>query len=69
MTNEPAFPLPTGQFWGMSLREHFAALAMQSAFSSPVPASEGEKEYIAMHAYKMADKMLAERAKEIPNDQ
>lgn len=46
---------------GMTLRDYFAAKAMQSAFGSPIPSATHEKEYIAMHAYRMADAMLAAR--------
>lgn len=51
----------TAQYYGMSLRDAFAIAAMQGAFSSPIPSSQQEKEYIAMHAYKMADEMLKAR--------
>lgn len=65
--NEPAFPIHGGtneyQFCGMSLRDHFAAQAMAGAFSSPIPASSEDKEYIAIHAYRMADAMLKARIK------
>ena len=44
------------------LRDHFAGLAMQLAFSSPIESSQDGKEYIAMHAYKMADAMLDARS-------
>ena len=65
----PAFPnVPdgAGDRWadwdtGMTLRDYFAAKAMQSAFGSPIPSATHEKEYIAMHAYRMADAMLAAR--------
>lgn len=67
----PAFPMGaneysgTGPCWGMSLRDYFAAKAMQGAFTgSPIPSSEDEKTYIAMHAYRMADAMLAAREKQ-----
>lgn len=46
---------------GMSLRDYFAAKAMQGAFSSPIAASEREQQYIAMHAYRMADAMIKAR--------
>jgi len=64
----PAFPR-TVQRWndslenveGMTLRDYFAAKAMQGAFTSPIASSADEKDYIAMHAYKMADAMLRAR--------
>ena len=49
-----------------SLRDHFAALAMQSAFVRPIAASAEEKQYIAEHAYSMADAMLAARTPKEP---
>lgn len=50
---------------GMSLRDYFAAKAMQGAFTgSPIPCTAEEKSYIAMHAYRMADAMLAAREKQ-----
>ena len=46
---------------GLSLRDYFAAKAMQGAFNNPIPATQGEKEYIAQHAYRMADAMIEAR--------
>lgn len=46
---------------GMTLRDYFAAKAMQGAFTNPIESSEIGKDYIAMHAYKMADAMLRAR--------
>lgn len=65
----PAFPnVPdgAGSRWadwgmGMTLRDYFAAKAMQAAFTSPIEASKEGQAYIAMHAYRMADAMLAAR--------
>ena len=61
----PAFPVPglhdDPEFNGMSLRDYFAAKAMQGAFSSPIASSVSEKIYIATHAYAMADAMLKAR--------
>jgi len=66
----PAFPVPglmaDEDFNGMTLRDYFAAKAMQGAFSSPIAASRDEQEYIAMHAYRMADAMLKARALAAP---
>lgn len=72
----PAFPVSTGdttvghqdgiqtwQFPGMTLRDYFAAKAMQGVFTNPIEATAQGKGYIAKHAYAMADAMLAERAK------
>lgn len=70
--NDPAFPMneldqQTGyvavQHFGMSLRDFFAAKAMHGVFTNPISSSAAEQEYIARHAYRMADAMLAERAK------
>ena len=41
-----------------SLRNDFAAKAMQSSFGNPMETCPQGKEYIAMHCYKMADVML-----------
>lgn len=46
---------------GLSLRDYFAAKAMQGAFTSPIEASKEGQAYIAMHAYRMADAMIAAR--------
>lgn len=44
-------------FHTLSLRDYFAAKAMEIAYAGHAP------EYLAEVAYKMADAMLAERAK------
>ena len=62
MDNTPAFP--TQDHFGMTLRDYFAAKAMQGAFTSPIESSQQGKEYIAMHAYKMADAMMAARGQQ-----
>lgn len=58
----PAFPVPGLQndedFNGMSLRDYFAAKAMATLILAGV-----SSDYIPAEAYKMADAMLAERAK------
>lgn len=46
---------------GMTLRDYFAAKAMQGAFTSPIQPTQSEKEYIAGHCYAMADAMLRAR--------
>lgn len=48
---------------GMSLRDYFAAQAMRGIMSSLDDGEEPEIEAIAHDAYRMADHMLAERAK------
>lgn len=62
----PAFPFvepetPCNVAVGMTLRDYFAAKAMQSAFGNPIASSADEKEYIATHAYQMANAMLRAR--------
>ena len=49
---------------GMSLRDYFAALAMQSIISGSYPKTMNlTKEIFAESSYRMADAMLAEREK------
>jgi hypothetical protein len=59
-TGGPAFPRTQ---WpnetGMTLRDYFAAKAMQNVFNTG--GDDDERRYIAMHAYKMADAMLKAR--------
>ena len=63
--NQPAFPAMhydlADNEHGMTLRDYFAAKAMQAYFGAPLEASAEGKDYIAMHAYKMADAMLKAR--------
>lgn len=70
--NEPAFPTPDGGFigWssnkGMTLRDYFAAKAMQGTLVSQSEFDEcgiGVVSSIARYAYEMADAMLKEREK------
>ena len=39
-------------------RDDCAIAALKGVFTSPIASSTCEKEYIAMHCYKMADEML-----------
>ena len=57
-----AFPYEEG---GMSLRDHFAGLAMQGMFASDTESwnEQGHWEARAGTAYAMADAMLARREK------
>ncbi len=53
---------------GMSLRDYFAAKAMQGSMANPDHAdstgiTEGNHASIAKYAYRVADAMIAERAK------
>ena len=49
---------------GMTLRDHFAALAMQALVASrtSLPGDEEGRRMIAVEAYMVADAMLVERA-------
>jgi len=66
-TDEPAFPVldSTGsglcmRYPGMTLRDYFAAKAMQTLLAARCfPMDEG----IPQYAYEVADAMIAERAK------
>ncbi len=60
--NEPAFPTPTHNLQndGMTLRDYFAAKAMQ-AMTERGEASQG---FVAMQAYKVADAMLKARVED-----
>lgn len=63
-TGGPAFPVPGLQddedFNGMTLRDYFAAMAMQGIVESK---SVTNDEQCASRAYSIADAMLAGRAK------
>jgi hypothetical protein len=73
----PAFPIPMGggrmyhqhaPCDGMTLRDYFAAKALQGWLSSygpddKHPASSGDADLVAQRAYAMADAMVAERNK------
>lgn len=51
----------TWQFGGMTLRDYFAAKAMASMLTHSVGDDWPEHKNVAMHAYNMADEMLAAR--------
>ena len=63
----PAFPTGNQSAYnhhrGMSIRDHFAGMAMQALFDSDAGHDKGEIAMIAQEAYEMADAMLAERDK------
>ena len=63
----PAYPVPGLQndeaFNGMSLRDYFAAQALQGSLSALSENSPHNPSWLAKWAYDMADAMLAERAK------
>lgn len=63
--DSPAFPIvhPDGagvQYYGMTLRDYFAAKAMQGTLAAQARCSAEKR---AESAYELADAMLAERAK------
>ena len=67
-TGGPAFPVKMGCFEdGMSLRDYFAAEAMQAFMPSRPPPDEIVAEQIAEAAYFMADAMLRIRGRENEN--
>ena len=59
--NEPAFPTPTHNLQndGMTLRDYFAAKAMQAILSDPSYSSPDDK--LAEASYWIADAMLKAR--------
>ncbi len=64
-TGGPAFPVPAAYSGGtvkdgMTLRDYFAAKAMQSL---TYPSDGGDNQSIAKVAYAMADAMIAARTK------
>ena len=65
-TGGPAFPVEQHDQDGMTLRDYFAAKAMQSAYlhwsNNEVVAKHWTTEGIAESAYAMADAMLAARS-------
>ena len=70
MHNPPAFPLsfvahPTEETFvakGMTLRDYFAAKAMQAMIAHPDSNAEVEASIYARGAYVMADAMMKERS-------
>lgn len=64
MNNPPAFPndvKPINERVGMTLRDYFAAKAMQSVLDQKDVHDGRECDNIAWMAYRMADAMLKER--------
>lgn len=53
----------TSHYPGMSLRDYFAAKAMQAMVANNWPIIAEDGDALAATAYKLADVMLAERAK------
>lgn len=65
-TGGPAFPLnweDKGEYWatGMTLRDYFAAKAMQGMIGGAWPTTSPDQEDIARFSYEMADAMLRAR--------
>lgn len=69
--SEPAFPVPgseyggTGTCFGMSMRDYFAAKALQGLASNPAFIDSVDTravQYTADAAYQLADMMLSVRA-------
>lgn len=58
-TGGPAFPTETRN--GMTLRDYFAATAMQGMLASCTGWSEAQQERLAKCSYAMADEMLKAR--------
>ncbi len=69
----PAFPIPNMALFGLSIRDHFAGLALQGMVASPelmqfvTSRAEGGEgvpfERLARQAYRQADAMLKERSR------
>ena len=61
--NEPAFPVIVAdeQFSGMTLRDYFAAKAMEAIYADPTLHPDVTLPEIAIEAYKMADALLTAR--------
>ena len=65
-TGGPAFPTPAHNLAndGMTLRDYFAAKAMQAQIGNPLKLGDDEgHRLIAERAYRMADAMLRHREK------
>jgi hypothetical protein len=65
MKNEPAFPAPAGVSHiteqGMTLRDYFAAKAMQGMLAGQDRRLVATKEFIGETAYEYADSMMKAR--------
>ena len=63
-TGGPAFPTNDVCYNGMTLRDYFAAKAMQgwlSTYPTEMDISNVNKEFVAKYMYEMADAMLKAR--------
>jgi hypothetical protein len=66
-TNEPAFPAIAHNWYrpGMTLRDYFAAKAMQGMLANPVEGNDGMiSKRLALWSYEIADAMLEARGGE-----
>ena len=64
MNNPPAFPsadFENHEFTGMTLRDYFAAKAMQGMFASSLLPQNVTNEELSVESYKVADAMLKAR--------
>jgi hypothetical protein len=59
MNNQPAFPSPYDDQEGMTLRQYYAAKAMQALLSSADWREDMSFKDTAVAAFKQADEMLA----------
>ncbi len=57
---EKAFGQDTGHYYGMALRDYFAAKVVTGAYQNVSPGSQSE---LAKRAYEIADAMLNQREK------
>lgn len=66
--DEPAFPAPGGHHSGMTMREYYAAVALQGmlgAGAQPNTNNQGGRnwDWIAKEAFEVADAMITEAKK------
>lgn len=61
MKDIPAFPTPLHSGNGMTLRDYFAAKAMQGMLAACTGWSEAQQERLAKCSYAMADEMMKAR--------
>ena len=62
--SEPAFPVQDASTWqahGMTLRDYFAAKALQGMLANQHPYQASDERMFARDAYTLADAMLAAR--------
>lgn len=64
MSTKQAFPTNDGAIKDMTLRDYFAAKAMQALMTANVPVYHDDFDVVARQAYKQADSMLKAREKQ-----